>query len=545
VRVTGEMLNAAPQLALELDHVPVAAALDALRTLRSDLPPDLDARGTVSGRISYARLTAVAQPPIAVQPSRRREAKVPPVPQGPLSGALNVENFALSGMGLSQPIQSARIVLEPAFVPRGAANAQQALTGTMSLPAGGSAPLSVNLQFTRSGYQVTAHGPASIARARELFVAAGLAGPAGVGSLAGDPLALDLNAEGPWLQADEILPNDLAADANPNAAVLPLLPIHSADTLTGTVTVRNANWRADFLANHVQISQATLHLDAGELRWDPVVFAYGPVKGTGSLVVPLRCDGSKPCPPHFEARFGDLDAATLQTAILGVQPKGTLFSALIDRLHPSSAPPWPQLEGSVQAGSLVLGPVTLESLSVTLRTVSTGGEIADLSARLLGGRVLASGTFTKPATDSDLPAYTLDCRLDNLNPKSVGAVIGQRWSGGNINANGKLELAGYTDRDLAGSAKGTLHFEWGHGSAAPNSGDDSRVGNQPAVLAHFDLWTADATIGNNALTLGRSVVRQGSHTRAVAGALTFGEPPKVSFAGSREGRIPEASNEAH
>jgi hypothetical protein len=565
VRVTGEMLNGSPHLSLELDHVPVAAGLDALRTLRSDLPSDLDARGTVSGSITYAPVAGAAQSETAdraeaaVQPSRRA-AKAPPMPPGPLAGALNVQDFALSGAGMSQPIQSAKIVLQPASVPLGLGNSQQALTGTMSLPAGGSVPLSLNLQLTRSGYQITVHGPASIARARELFGAAGLAGPAGVDSLAGDSLAVDLSAEGPWLQAEEIPPGNLVAgagplvaDADPNAAAPPPLQTHGADTLSGTVTMRNANWRADFLANHVQISQATLHLDASELRWGPVVFSYGPVKGTASLAVPLHCDGPEPCPPHFEMHFGDLDAATLQTAILGVQQKGTLFSALIDRLHPSSAPPWPRLEGSVQADSLVLGPVTLESPSVTLRTVSTGAEIADLSASLLGGRVLASGTFTKPAGDADKPAYTLDCHFENLNPKSVGEVIGQRWSGGDIDANGKVELTGYTDKDLAGSAKGTLHFEWRHGAVTgavtgvvtPNSAaDPSAAANPPAVLAHFELWTADASIGDNAVAVDRSAVRQGSHTRSVAGTLTFGDPPKISFGASKEARVAGASNEA-
>ena len=39
------------------------------------------------------------------------------------------------------------------------------------------------------------------------------------------------------------------------------LQFRPTDTLSGTVTVRNANWKADYLANHVEISEATLHVD--------------------------------------------------------------------------------------------------------------------------------------------------------------------------------------------------------------------------------------------------------------------------------------------
>ena len=46
------------------------------------------------------------------------------------------------------------------------------------------------------------------------------------------------------------------------------------------MTLHNANWKADYLANHVEISDATLHVVSGELHWDPINFVYGPLKGT-------------------------------------------------------------------------------------------------------------------------------------------------------------------------------------------------------------------------------------------------------------------------
>jgi len=63
------------------------------------------------------------------------------------------------------------------------------------------------------------------------------------------------------------------------------------------VILHNANWKADYLANYVEIAKATLHLDNGEVRWDPVDFSYGPVKGTASLTLPANCDPASPACP--------------------------------------------------------------------------------------------------------------------------------------------------------------------------------------------------------------------------------------------------------
>src|ERR1039458_5253714 len=55
VKVTGEKPgeDSPPNFSVELHRVPVAAGLDAVRTLRSGLVPDLEVNGTVSGKIVY------------------------------------------------------------------------------------------------------------------------------------------------------------------------------------------------------------------------------------------------------------------------------------------------------------------------------------------------------------------------------------------------------------------------------------------------------------------------------------------------------------
>ena len=553
IRLAGDLPSNGdrPHLSAELDRIPVAAGLDALRTVRSDFGPGLEAAGSISGKISYAAIApdvpSQEKPVREERRGRAHSAKTHAAAPGPLTGSLTVLGFQLSGDGLTTPIQATRLMLEPVLLPAqspapgsSAANGQMAaLEATVSLPAGGPVPLSVTARLALSGYEVAVHGQAGIARARELAHVAGITNAGALDALDGEPLTLDLGAEGPWLSAqsppsagnpavaDEVTPDNPAV--RPGEAVPAETP--ASDSLHGTVTLRNANWKAEYLANHVEIAQATLHLGNGELRWDPITFSYGPVKGTASLNLPSSCEASQPCQPKFEVHFGDLDASALQAAILGAREPGTMLSTLIARFrpsNPSTASVWPRLEGTVTADSLILGPVTLTDATATLRILETGAEITDLDADLLGGHVEGGGTL-RTATEQGKPAYTLEGRFEKLSPAEVGELLGLRWAGRTIDADGKIDLSGFTGKDLADSVNGTLHFDWRIGVVAAQESASSDTVEVPQVLAHFDRWTADADIANGTITLKENQVQQGSRKRAVQGALTLGEQPRVSF----------------
>jgi hypothetical protein len=554
IHLAGELPGSGspPRISVELDRIPVAAGLDALRTVRSDLGPGLEAAGTISGKISYDEsapaIVAPEKPARARRSDRERIVKTRPPAPGPLTGSFTVEGFRLSGDGLSSPIQAARVVLMP-FAATQSQEAGQApgsiqhaaLEATLTIPAGGATPLAVTARLARRGYQLTVHGPVSVVRARELAHMAGIADAAGLDSLAGDPVNLDLSAAGPWLvpESAPFSPNKLAAGAANSVAGEPGTeagPSATGDVLSGTVTLHNANWKANFLASHVEIAQATLHLGQEVLQWDPIVFSYGPVKGTASLTVPVRCEAPQPCGPKFIVKFGNLDAGTLEAAILGAHEQGTLLSTLLARLRPSdanAAPAWPRLAGTVKADSLILGPVTLAGATAALRILPSGAEITDLDADLLGGHVHGGGTLAVP-TGQGKPAYTLEGQFERLSPAAVGKLLGLSWSGRTLDGEGKIELSGFTDKDLAASVKGTLHFEWCHGGMAAQQDSGLTAGSIPPALSRFNRWTANGEIANGAVTLKQNEVEQGTRKHAIDATLTLGDPPKVSFAAPKE-----------
>lgn len=527
MRLTGDLPagqpeGAVPHFSVELDKIPVAAGLDALRTVRSGLGPGIVAAGLASGKITYTPAAASATPEKPAPLARSHSAKAHPAAQGPLAGSFIVEGFALRGAGLSSPIQVPKVVLEPVAAD---ASQPQALAATVAFPAGGSGQLTVVTRLALSGYQLTVRGQATVARARELAHLAGMADAAVLDNLAGDPVTVDLTAAGPWMPAAALQPGSLAGSVA-RASV----PAADADSLTGTVTVRNANWKADYLANHVEISQATLHMGPEGLRWDPVAFSYGPVKGTAILNLPAACPVPENCPPRFMVQFGALDSGVLQAAFLGAHEPGTMLSTLIERLRPTTAPAWPRTEGTIKADSLVLGPVTLHSASASVVTSAKGAEITAFDAGLLGGHVHGTGTFHASGTATDKPAYTLEGQFEKLSPPALGQLLGERWTGGAFDGDGKLELTGFTGSDLAASAKGSLRFEWQHGAVSAQGG----AGSIPAALARFDRWTAEAEIANGILTLKQNQVKRGAASVAVQGAVTLADAPKAVFIPVRE-----------
>lgn len=528
---------------MELDHIAAGAGLDVLRTLRSGINPDLEATGTISGKLAYAEQPENQgdREPANKRPGATRRGHARAAPPGPLTGSLTVEGFGLSGGGLSQPLRVTKMVLEPGVVGaatgrRSGVQGPQALMGTMEVPAGGVAPLAVNLKLALYGYEAAVHGQASLARARELARMAGSGGAPLLDDLAGEPPVVSLIAEGPWMAGEAVPEGATSSPAPPAASSGARRPAGpeptefdrgiqpAADTISGTVVLRNANWHADYLANHVQIVEATLHLGDGALRWDPVVFSYGPVKGTASVTWPLKCADVEaaapaPCAGHFQAQFGSLDAATVEAALLGAREKSTLLSDLIDRLRPAPAPLWPAMDGTIMADSLAMGPVTLAQASATVRIEDDHADISGFTANILGGQVQASGKVHWAAGDQARPVYAVEAHFDQLSAAALGELLAARWSGGPIQADAKVDFSGFTGKDLTASAKGTLQFDWQHGGVATVK-----------PLTHFSEWSGDAAIADGVVTLGENQLVASGRKLAVEGAVTFGNTTKAQFA---------------
>jgi uncharacterized protein involved in outer membrane biogenesis len=524
IHLTGTLpASGAEELHAQLQRIPAQAGLDMLRTVRSGIDATLQAAGTVSGELSYdssaggSQDTQTAKPQPRDAKRARQYAIAAPAPA--LTGNLALESFALSGDSLKHPIQIAKAVLEPAAPVSGE---PEALGTQLTLPSGGDTPLEIGLRLTRRGYLATLRGPVSFVRLRELAIAVG-AGQFGVlANVAGEAPVLDLTAEGPWLpRQDAPVSSESAAGARAAQEGSPRNTEPHADQVTGTVTLHNTNWKTDALASPVEIAQGTLHLGPDTLRWDPVTFSYGPLKGNGTLVLPVTCAPATPCVPVLHLEFDDIDAGTVQAALLGARKPGTVVSDLIARFTSASTTPWPLLDATLQASTLTLGPVKLQKAQADLQIKAGGADIVSLEAGLLGGKLHAAGTVTA----GDKPAYAIEASVEKADAAAVCQLVGLRCKGGAIAAEGKVEVAGFSAADLAASAKGSLHFEWRRGTVTGDTGLQA-----PAELAHFALWTGDAGIAKGAITVEQNTVTQGAKRLTVSATVPLADPPHIRFA---------------
>jgi hypothetical protein len=518
-----------PKMSLELQRIPAQAILDALRTVRSEFGAGLEAEGSLSGKLIYDA-TVQSALPSSVQDRRTHKAanakSVPSAP-APLTGSIVLAGLKLSGGSLSQPIQIQKIVLEPAPSTDGRG---EIITGSASLPAGAPSPLVFTSRLTSSGYEVTARGAASPARLRQLAHASGLKEAGALDAIAGDPVTIDVSIEGPWLPAPETpLIESQEALPSPETASGQPLP----DRLTGTVILKNANWKTEALPNAIEISQATLHLNGGTSDWDPAAFSYGPLSGLAHVQIPSGCSEAGHCVPRVSLEFPTLDAAELQSALLGAEKKGTLLSTLIARLAPSSKPSWPAFQATVKAGSLTLGPVTLQSFAADIKVNPAAADISAVDAGLFGGQIHLSGQIE----NGDKPTYKLEGTFQKLNPAELGKLLLLKCTGAGLEGSGKIELAGFEAKDLAGSAKGAIHFVWKKGTV---SGRLASSDPTPPVIARFDQWTAEAEIADGAVTLRDNQVQQGRRNSSIMASITFDDPPKVSFVNTKSEAKPES-----
>jgi hypothetical protein len=525
LRVEGNLpSDGQPKLSVELQKIPAQAVLDALRTVREELGAGLEADGTLSGKLNYdtTPLAPLVEPP-GNRGHRNKKKMAKESAATPLSGSITVDALKLSGGSLSQPIQIQKAVFEPAV---GVNGQESELAGTANVPAGAPAPLVFTVRLMRSGYQVTTRGAGTPVRLRQLAHAAGLKEAGALDAIAGDPVTLDLTIQGPWLPAPGVtLAENTLVSAAPATGVGPAATAASQpvpDRLTGTVTLHNANWKTDALPTAVVIAQATLHLGGGASLWDAVVFSYGPLIGTARLELPA-CGAEGPCVPTVNLEFPSLDAAELQTTLLGAEKKGTLLSTVIARLSPTSTHAWPAFQGTVKADSLELGPVTLEDFVASLRVSTTSAEITSADAGILGGQIHLTGKIESGAK----PGYLLDGSVQKVNPADLCRVMELKCTGGSFDGDGKLEMAGYTGKDLANSAKGTVHFDWRKGAISGRTGTSAE--GVPPMVARFDRWSGDAEIANDAVTLKENQVQQGARKGLVKASVSFGDPPKVSF----------------
>ncbi|WP_263354998.1 AsmA family protein [Acidicapsa acidisoli] len=592
-----------PEATLEVQQVPLQAGLDMLRTIRSGFAPGLSVAGNANGSLSYSQPAEEPDSRTTKGTLHRREQKrladsakgIEAVPTK-LKGTITVDGGQIKGGELKEPVVLPKMVWTPSFVPGFANGAGLGTKFTIALGAGApvlqtpvqqtaapsgdpkssrgaAAPvqaIAVRIGVGARGFDAALTGTAGTARVRELAYGFGLPHLDAADGFTGGTADVDVTATGPWIPAADVAaslqdgvsaanapsPTSASAKASMSAGRKSRLSASTAaptdllgrDSVSGTVQLHHAQWKAAYLARPVDMLQATITFSGSDVAFASD-FTYGSAKdagkdqirGSAQVNAPTNCKTGSPgeCVPAVQLRFGSLDAAVVQSALVGTPEEKSLLSPLLDRMRSSEKPKWPEVAVNVQADALAIGAVVLQKPVIHMRLKENEILLEDWEADLLGGSAKGTGRF---AWASDRPDYTFDANFSHLSATSTGALIEAKWTGGPVSSSGNIHLSGLTPKDLVASASGNLNFDWQNGAISTTTGDEPKERaeeekpretkseeSKPADTK-FDEWKGVATIHGGTVQVGENTMRVARRTLSMAGEIPFGGPAKLAFA---------------
>lgn len=465
-----------PALQLQVQNVPASFGLSALRLIRNGFASSAEISGAMQGNLVYA-----------TEPVEK------------LSGDVVVNALTVRIPGLDTPLMIPVLHIaaeEGSVAPRRSAKKQLAVAypgilrlENASISLGEVAPLSIAATFSRTGYTLHFNGDASLARLRPIAADLGLLSNT-VYKLAPKGSAnLDVSVRGPWLAPLGTLDN-------------PAL----TSTTDGTLRLKNAEYQASYLPGPVEIISAVATISPTQVIWAPVSVLFHKVPATVSVTVPTAC-ADPACVREFNLTAPELDAAALQSAILGAGEHGELLQELLARLDRNKAE-WPPTAGTVHVGTFTLGSLTLRDASSSLRIQGRKVDFTSIDGHAFNGAVLATGSMD---ATGDAPHYTLDVQFIHANASTVSTMWHDTTATGIVSAEVHVELSGYAADDLTKSAQGTFRWIWTQGTLA----------GAPGALTHFDHWSANGSIQHGALVLEKSQVTKGATEGDVSGSISF------------------------
>jgi hypothetical protein len=358
-----------------------------------------------------------------------------------------------------------------------------------SIPLGGDAPLAVSGDFTRQGFSLHFFGDASLERLRPMIANLGFLHSAASALSSQGSAALDLTIHGPWL------PSTGTADN----------PAPSAIT-EGSLRFKDAKYQASFLPEPVEIVSAQAAITPDQIVWNPVAVVFHKIPATLSVRAPIPC-AAPDCIREFSLSTPQLDAASLQSAIMGAGERGEFLQQILSTLDRNKVQ-WPALNGTMRAAAFTLGNLALHDASSNLHIEGRKIQFTSIEAHTLNGILEASGSMDASGSS---PRYSFDAQLLHANAAAISALWHEPPLSGTVTVHTHLELSGYSKSDLAKSAQGTFHWDWTQGTLTL----------VPAALTRFDHWTADGTIKNQLFTISQSQVTRGPIKQAVAGTISF------------------------
>ena len=475
-------------LSLRVRDVPASAVLAGLQEVRQGFGGGVRALGELNGKLQYTSAGSstpalsgeVGFESLSLLPGSGRPFLLAPVRfrfENPGNGGLRGTMFSSAPETAAQI--SPTLLLEP-----------------VRLSLGSPSPLVVDGRFTPDGFAVHVGGTTTLAHLKPLSWILARPMPNSVSAMATSSFApegtatLDLSVLGPW-----VLPFSDPDNPVPHMVV------------AGSVAVKNAQLTTSYLSRPLKIASATAILTPSAIAWTNASIAYGAIEAQGSLEYATSCAAEEPCPARFAVTGSSWSLADLQSSFVSSGQHDELLREFLNRIDGSHAA-WPTLSGTVQVESLSAGKLVAHDVAATLDIAGNAMRIRSFTGRVLKGSVHLNGMVD---ASGNAPAYDLALQVTNASAAQLAGLFDEHWGSGQASFSSQLTMKGFSAADLAGSARGTLHWDWKDGAleAADSTGD----GTEPLMV--FSDWHGDGTIGDSTIRTAHSTMieESGRHAR--------------------------------
>jgi hypothetical protein len=479
-------------LNLEINQTPAAFGLNVLRLLRPGISSDLEAHGIVNGHFIWQvsenpPLTgeATAENLSLLFPNTNKPVAFPTLHFEAPGKQQQIETRHRRTMARATKVASVHeIVLEPAAMDLGAPN-----------------PAQISGKFTAQDFTLRLAGQAQIASLSQLSPALGPL-RSSIAKLTPQGTAdMDITLSSPWL----------IGSTGPAPA-----------TFQGWMRLQHAQAKLDWLPEPIDIAAAALDFDGSTLHWSNANLSVNGVALHGSADFPITCAPDAECPAHFNLDLPSLDAAALQSSLLGAGRHGELLDTILAQVERKTAP-WPASTGQVGATSLQLGTLALHNARASMNIHEHRLEILSFDAATLGGELHAAGSVDAAGA---APNYVLDLNWTGINIAQASALFHEKWAAtGIIDGGAHLSMQGYASDALTSSAEGTFHWVWNNGSLL--SGPSTPANSfQPT---RFNRWMASGKITGKQFVLDHATA-----ANPVSGTITFDRKLDLVWPGKNE-----------
>jgi AsmA family/AsmA-like C-terminal region len=479
-------------LALNIENVPVSAAVQLVRRAKRDLPTDLLSTGIMHGDFAVKQSAAS--------------------PLGP--------EFQGGGMITDLRLRSADTKIE--FAPRTipflladhAVHARSGVTtdrtpdasvlaipdelhvefGPFPVALGRSTPAQAQGWMARSGYGIIVRGGGEVSHTLHL---AGLLGLPAIKADVDGAAQIDLHITGAWARS---------VSETSSGFSLP--------EITGTVQLHNVRVTARGMQKPIEVSSAQLFLTHDGVRVEKLIADAAAARWTGSLALPRGCGTPALCLIRFNLTTDEVGLSDLYESLGSPREKRPWYQLL--STPQSQAPSFLdslRASGKINAGSLLIHGLTATRVSSALDLDHGKLTISNLSADFLGGEYRGDwhADFTASA-----PVYAGTGTMTGISLQQIADAMHDPWVSGKASGTYQVIASGSDSAAFWQSVEGELQFDL-RDSVLPHILLVNDVGP-----LRVDRWQGSARIARRRIEVEKGKLVSPSGAYQISGAATFG-----------------------